>query len=236
MTMHRSVLANSDFVRWTHEAVALLVAHNELGHEQQDATDSYGKPVRRCTLYPGLSCRDHLDAAVDVDVARAEDLVKVPFVELCPNSWLVAPTGEVTQLTEDEQFSPTKLRERAEKVQKGLGKALPREAFPRMKDLIEKADAAAEEERWKDALSRLAELLAPVKEPHASLVALVKARLEDLDGDVAYDFEDLRDDAKCPPAEKRKQLDALRVALDVKVLGARVPTHDALVEWLAANP
>lgn len=236
MTMHRSVLENSDFVRWTHEAVALLVAHNELGHEQEEGTDSYGKPVKRCTLYPGLSCRDHLDAAVDVDVARDEELVQVPFVELCPNTWLVSPTGETTQLTDDEQFSASKLREKADKLQKTLGKALPRDAYPRMKDLLEKADAAAEEERWKDTLSRLAELLAPVKQPHASLLMLVKARFEDVDGDVGYVFEELRDDAKCPAAEKRAKLDALRLALDVEVLGARVPTHAAITAWLAANP
>jgi hypothetical protein len=232
--MHRSVLSDDGFVRWTHEAVALLVAHNELGHEEQRTTDSYGNAVRRCTLYPGLACRDHLDAAVDVDVARDEELVKVPFVELCPNTWLVAPGGEVTALTEEEQFSAAKLRARADKLQQTLGKALARDAFPRMKDLLEKADAAAEEERWKDALSRLAELLAPVKEPHASLVALVRARLDDIDGDAGCDFEDLRDDAKVPAAEKRKRLEDLLAALDVEVLGARVPTHAATKAWLAA--
>lgn len=233
--MHRSVLENQDFVRFTHEALALLVAHNELGHEETRETDSYGEEARRCSLYPGLSCRDHLDAAVDVDVARDEELVKVPFVELCPNTWLVSPTGEVSQLTEEEQFSPAKVRSRVEALQKTLGKPLSPDAFPRMQDLLAKSDAAAEEERWKDALTHLSSLLAPVKEPHAALLALVRARLEDVDGDAVYDFEDLRDDPKLPVAEKRARLATLRDALDVEVLGARVATHAAIQAWLAAN-
>ena len=46
--MYRSVLENKDFIRWSHESVALLVAHNEIGHEEKREKDSYGKDVKRC--------------------------------------------------------------------------------------------------------------------------------------------------------------------------------------------
>src|SRR5688572_12330485 len=116
--MYRSVLDNKDFIRWSHEAVVLLVAHNELGHEEKKEADSYGNPVKRCTLYPGLTCFEHLDAAVDIDNARGDGLIKVPFLELCPNTWLVLPTGEVKQVTEEDQFAAGKIRAQVETLQK----------------------------------------------------------------------------------------------------------------------
>jgi len=231
--MYRSVLDNKDFIAWSHEGVILLVAHNELGHEEKKETDSYGKEVRRCTLYPGLCCRDHLDAAVDVDNARGDDLVKVPFLELCPNTWLVAPTGEATQVVEEEQFVAGKIRERAEALQKTLGAAVPIKAYAGLKDLAAQADLAIEEDRYTDALTHLAALGKSVKVPHAALKALIEARLTSIDEDVAYEFEDARDDAKLAAADKRAKIEKLLAAIDIEVLGARLPSHAAMKAWCA---
>jgi hypothetical protein len=231
--MYRSVLAHKDFIRWSHEGVVAFVAHNELGHEELKETDSYGQEVRRCTLYPGLACRDHLDAAVDIDNARGDDLVKVPFLELCPNTWLVAPTGEVTQVPETSQFDPKKIQEQVAALQKTLGDAVPTKAWPGMQDLATKADAALEEDRFQEGLLHLAALGKVVKEPHAAFKAFVQERLDDVEEDVAYAFEDLRDDAKLPAVDKRTKIEALLAAVDVEVLGARVPVHGAMKAWLA---
>lgn len=231
--MYRSVLEHKAFIRWSQEGVIALVAHNELGHPETKATDAYGKEVTRCTLYPGLTCREHLDVAVDIDNARGDDLVKVPFIELCPNTWLVAPTGEVTQVPETSQFEPARIQEQVEALQKALGAAVPTKAYPALADLATKADLALEDDRFQEGLLHLAALGKAVKEPHASLKAFIQERLTDVDEDVAYAFEDVRDDAKLPAAEKRTRIETLLASVDVEVLGARVPTHAAMKAWLA---
>ena len=202
-------------------AVVLLVAHNERGHEEKAETDSYGKPVKRCSLYPGLACGDHVDAAVDIDTAREDGLIKVPFIELCPNTWLVAPTGEVTQVTEEEQFVAGKVRERVEALQKTLGASVAGKAYATLEDSAVKADEAIEASRYREALAHLATLGKAVKEPHASLKTFVGDRLASIDKYVTYDFEEARDNAKLPAAEKRTQITQLLEIVDVEVLGAR---------------
>ena len=233
--MHRSVLADKGFIRFSDEALVLLMAHNELGHAEARETDVEGNEVRRCSLYPGLACRDHLDAAVDIDTARADDLVKVPFLELCPNTWLVAPTGVVTQVTEEEQFDPAKVRERVEALQKELGKALPLKALPELVSLLEKAEANLDEKKWREGLGGLAALAAMAKEPHASLKALITGHFDEAEEDVRFDFEDLRDDKKLAAPAKRERIAALLASIDVKVLGAHLPVRAAMETWLAAH-
>ena len=46
--------------------------------------------------------------------ARDEDLVRVPFIELCPNTWLVTPLGEAIRVEEKDQFVPKSIRERVD--------------------------------------------------------------------------------------------------------------------------
>lgn len=231
--MHRSVILNKDFIAWSHDALVCFIAHNELGHPEEEATDSYGNKVKRCTRYPGLECRDHIDAAVDIDTARGEGLVKVPFLELCPNTWLVAPGGEVTQVPETSQFTTGKVKDQVEALQKELGPAVSAKAWPALKEHAEKAQAALDDDQWKDALTHLAAMGASVKSPHASLRTWIEAGLTDVQEDATCTFEDLRDDKRLPEAEKRAKVEALLASLDVAVLGARVPLHATITTWLA---
>lgn len=236
--MHRSVLKDRDFIRWANESLVVFVAHAEMGHEQTEEPGPYDQPVRRCTLYPGLACRDHVDASVDVDNARGDDLVKVPFLELCPNTWLVAPTGEVTPVEEKDQFLPAKVREAAEAVQKAAGTARSPKDFEAMAPVLAKADDALDAGRWREGLGRLADLEAlgtpkGEKAPPAALRALIDARLASVEEDAAYDFEEARDDRKATPEAKRERIARIRDALDVVVLGSRVPTHAAAAAYLA---
>ncbi len=231
--MYRAVLTNKDFVRWANEHVVLLVAHNEMLHDEDEVKGAGGDVTKECSIYPGLRCRDHVDAAVDIDNARGEDLIAVPFLELCPNTWLVAPTGEVTQVAEEEQFVAGKVRERIEALQKTLGAPQSEKAWPALRDLVAKADVALDAESWKDALTHLAALEAKVKPLHASLKALIQARLDAVEEHVATLFEDLRDDGKLPASDKRDRIQRLRADVDVAVLGGKVPSHAAMTDWLA---
>jgi hypothetical protein len=233
--MHKAVLVNKDFITWSHDALVCFVSHNELGHAAEEGTDSYGDPVKRCSLYPGLTCRDHIDAAVDVDTARGDGLVKVPFIELCPNTWLVAPGDEVTQVPETSQFTVGKIKEQVEALQRTLGPAVPVKDWPALREHAVKAQAALDDDAWKDALTHLAAMGASVKSPHASLKAWIDAGLQDVEEDATLAFEDLRDDKRLAASDKRTKVQALHASLDVEVLGARVPVCATIQSWLAAR-
>lgn len=232
--MYRSVLENKDFIRWSHEAIVLFVAHNELGHEEKKETGPDGKEVKRCTLYPGLACDDHVGAAVDIDNARGDGMVKVPFLELCPNTWLVLPTGEVKQVSEEDQFVASKTREQVEKAQKDLGASLPAKRFAELQASVVAADEAIDKDLHREALTHLAALGKAVPKPHAALRDLVAERLATVEKHVTWAFEEVRDDEKATAAEKRERVGKLLATVDVEVLGARPDCHGVLKAWLDA--
>ena len=86
-------------MKWADESVVVLVSHNELGHEELEVEED-GKTIKKCPLYPGLTCRQHLDIAVATDNSRDETLPVIPFVRLHPNSFLVLPTDKVEAIAE----------------------------------------------------------------------------------------------------------------------------------------
>ncbi len=119
------MLTSKAFIKWADQNVVVLLSHNELGHEEIEDPNQTGKDNTRCPLYPGLSCRDHLNIAVETDNSRDETLPVVPFVELCPNSWLIAPDGKVHRIEEKDQFASKSIQKHTAALQKELGEALP---------------------------------------------------------------------------------------------------------------
>jgi len=233
---YQGVLTQKSFIRWADEHVVVMVVHNQLGHEQRETADADGNVVRECELYPGMTCRQHVDAAVDVDNAREEELVRVPFLVLCPNTWLVRPTGEVEQVAEEDQFASARIQAHAARMQKELGPALSRADFVRLDETMRRGDAALEEERWAEALAAWAAVEGLVKRPHAALVAQIDRRLAALDEEVRLHFEGLSEpgprDTRTE-AERLAAVDALVAALDRTVLGKRVPVEAAMRAWRA---
>ena len=211
------------------------MAHNELLHEAVEVEGEDGEKTTACPLYPGLRCRDHLNAAVDVDNARAEGLVRVPFVELCPNTWLVLPTDEVVPVAEKDQFVPAAIQKQAKAVQARLGKSLPASTWAQVRPVLERAEAAVEEETWKTVLETLAGLEKLVPEPHPAFVRLLAPRLETVGEMVGFDAEDLLAEAT-PTAEQRAAAQALLAEVDVAVYGKHLPVRDALHAWLRQHP
>ena len=59
----------------------ILIAHNEMGHDEEEVKGEDGETVSMCSLYPGMTCRQHVDISVEVDNSREEVLPKVEFVE-----------------------------------------------------------------------------------------------------------------------------------------------------------
>lgn len=211
--------------------MVVLVAHNELLHDAIETRGADGGIVRACPLYPGLACRDHLNAAVDIDNARSEDLVRVPFVELCPNTWLVLPNDEVVSVTEKDQFTPAAIQKQVRGIQKTLGTALPQAVFEKVGPLLEKAEKASDEEDWRAVLTTLAGLEKVVPTPHASFDRLLAAPLETVEEMVRFDAEDLLA-SDAPTAEEKAAAVALLEQVDVAVYGTYLPIRDALRGWV----
>jgi len=184
-----------------------------------------------CPLYPGLTCREHVDAAVDIESTRDEDLVAVPFIKLCPNSWLVPPVGAVERIPEDEQFSVGKVEALVKKMQATLGASLGTEVFGQVKNALGQADQAIEDEAWTRSLRALAGLAVHVKKPHKALRRLIDARLAGIEEQVGWVFEDAREGDE-PLAARKAVVAALVKALDVKVYGAEPKPRAAMRAWL----
>ena len=209
----------------------MLIAHNELGHDPVEAKGYDGTVERRCPLYPGMTCREHVDAAVDIESTRDEDLVTVPFIELCPNSWLVPPTGEPIRIAEADQFSPAKIRKQVEGLQKPWGAVVAAEAYAQVVNALEAAEAATDDEAWTKALRALAGIATHVPKPHAALKALVAKRMAAIDEPVGWAVEEIVEGSE-PVAARVKAMQALRAAVDVAVYGERLPALKAIDAWL----
>ncbi len=208
-----------------------MIAHNELGHDPVDGKDYDGKPVRMCPLYPGMTCRDHTDAAVDIDTAKGEGLTRVPFIELCPNSWLVPPVGEPVRIPEAEQFVAGKVEASVKKLQKTLGPSLAKTVVGQVKNALGAADKAIDDEAWTKSLEALAGIAAHVKKPHKALEGLIGSRLEAVAEQVEWAFEDARDGDE-PIAERMDVVAKLIKALDVSVYGKEPKPRAAMQAWL----
>jgi len=213
----------------------VFIVHNERGHDPVEEKGYDGKKVRNCPLYPGMTCRDHCDAAVDVDAPRDEALTKVPFIELCPNSWLVPPHGEPVQIAEADQFVAKKVEKDIAAMQEKLGSSLEAKVYREVENAFRSFDAAIEEEAYGKAVRALAAIEAVVKKPHAALQKFVDGHLEELEDEVRWQFEDAvevgaNDDT--PMKERVAAVEAYVKALDTAVYGKRLPSLEAMKAWL----
>jgi hypothetical protein len=178
-----------------------------------------------------MTCREHVDAAVDLETDRDDNLVPVPFIELCPNSWLVPPHGKPIRIAEADQFVAGKIEAQVEKLQKELGAALSLEAHGQIVNALGQADAAIEAEAWAKSLQALAGIARHAKQPHAGLEALIAARLAEITEQVGWVFEDAQEGDE-PLAERVKTVHALTKALDVAVFGTKLEILKTMQAWL----
>lgn len=212
----------------------MLIAHNELGHDPVETKGYDGKTERRCPLYPGMTCRQHVDAAVDIESTRDADLVTVPFIELCPNSWLVPPVGEPIRIPEKDQFSPAKIRARVVTLRGTWGPVVSKAAHDQVVNALGQAEAATDDDDFGKALKALQGLAAHVAEPHAALKALVARRMAAIDEPVRWALEDLVE-ADGPLEARLTAMRALRASVDVTVYGEPLPALAAIDAWLAKH-
>jgi hypothetical protein len=226
------VLTNKGFIDWATEHVVVLVGHNDMGHEPVEEEGEDGTPREVCPLYPGLTCRQHRDLVVDLNNSRFEELPRVEFVSLQPNSWLVSPRLEVRRIVEEDQFTAGKIEAAAEALQKELGAPLPLARHRKMKAHLEAAESAGAKRDWKAAVAALAAFAkdaADVPEPLALLlpdaVAMLNVKVEEA-------FLVLRDGAE-DAATRTKAVKALRAAASGRIGTETLPVLADVDAWLA---
>jgi len=185
-----------------------------------------------------MTCQEHCDASVDIDLARGEGLIKIPFIELCPNTWLVVPDGEPERIPEEDQFTVEKVEARIKAMRKTLGAALSHERYVQIRNAFGQADRAFDEDAWQKALQALAGIESLVPAPHASLKRLIDTRLEDLEEQVRWEYEDAttvgrRD--KTPMGERLAAVRKLIERVDVRVYGKDLPLLAEMRAWVQAH-
>ena len=222
------MLTNKKFIKFAKDNLVVLIVHNERGHDAVEEKGYDGKTVPMCPLYPGMTCRDHCDAAVDVDAPRDENITKVPFIELCPNSWLVPPQGEPVQISEEDQFVAKKVQGEIEKMRKSLGSTLEAKVYREIVNAFAFFESAVEDEAYEKAVRALAGVETLAKKPHKALMALVEQRLEELEDELRWQFEDAievgaKDDT--PMSERVATVKSYVKALDVAVYGKHAPDY-----------
>ncbi len=168
---------------------------------------------------------------MDLESTRDEALVPVPFIKLCPNSWLVPPTGSPIRITEEDQFSPAKIRKQVEALRKTLGASVSSAHVDQVKNALGQAEAASEDDAWGKSLQALAGLAKFVPKPHPALQALVGKRLAQIDEAVAWALEEF-DEGEEALDVRRKGVQALLKRVDVAVYSKRLPVVETLNAWL----
>ena len=181
-----------------------------------------------------MTCRQHLDIAVQTDDSRDETEPVVPFIELLVNSWFIAPDDKVHRIEEEDQFSASSIKKQAAALQKSLGAALSRKAYAAVVPQVEAAQKAMEAEEWRKALTAWAQVREAIKKPGKGLLALIQRHLDEISEDIDYEFEEAREGEE-PLAERRKLVRALLDSIDVKVAGTYLPIHEQLEAWLQST-
>ena len=225
------MLTNKGFMKWADESVVVLVSHNELGHEELEVEED-GETLKKCPLYPGLTCRQHLDIAVATDNSRDETLPVIPFVRLHPNSFLVLPTDKVEAIAEEDQFSASAIKKQVGVFQKAAGKAMDRGTWLEIETHMTSVRTAIDEETWLEALQHWAAAWKKVKKPPTSMQALLDKHLTLIHEEVEFLFEEYRDDTKSPKAERVAGVQELIESVDVKVGEREVPILATMKAWL----
>ena len=128
------------------------------------------------------------------------------------------------------------MTKKTKKVQKELGKAVSTKGSEKLVAQAKAALAALDDESWRDALERLAALQGAIAKPGEGLRAWIGRRLEYVDEEVGFLFEDAAEDEDLGRAEKHRAILALFRSVDVKVGAAYVPCRDKMARWLKDHP
>ena len=238
------VFDNDDFATWANENVVCVVGHNgsvskEPDHSPIEETDSKTKEKKGgiCPRYHGLLCEEHQKVASDARTG-GEDLPKVPDANGVPNTWLITPSGEVTEIKGNEKMNGKALVESLTAALKKLDpKPVPYKKWQEYTKSFADGDKAVEEGKWKVALAAYGKVDADAKKLTKPLAEKLKARLDAANAKVVARLDEIKGGTE-DDAGKAKLLKALRADVGQKFSTGTLPAvatlDDAIKEMASA--
>lgn len=225
------MLEKDDFVAWANENVLVVVGHSEAAHAF-DEVEEGGEKVKRCKLYPGLTCAQHEQVSRDAHAGEG-GLPRIESKSGVPNSWLVSPSGEVREIDGADQQSPSKIIAASEAFQKEVGKHLTRKKYEALREDLAKGDAKAQEGAFKDALAAYGKVEKDLKKLPEGMASAVQERLDALDAKVREALDAIKAGDEDPAAKTKAARELERqVSTRLKSTGGFLPVKDEIAAYL----
>jgi hypothetical protein len=224
------VLENKKFYEWANENVLVVVGHTQAEHEFEEVDGEGGEKVKNCKLYVGLTCAQHEAAAQDCH-SGAGDLPKIEQKSGVPNSWLVAPTGEIREIEPGEQQVVSKIIDAAEAWQKDLGKFLTAKKYEDCQEDLATGDAALEKKDFKGALKVFAKIEKDEKKLPEPMVASVAKRIEAVNEAVRAALEELKG-SEADAESRLKEARQLSSQVSLRLKSGYLPVKEELEAFI----
>ena len=240
------VFDNDDFATWANENVVCVVGHNgsvskEPDHNPIEETDAKTKEKKSgiCPRYHGLLCEEHQKVSSDAR-SGAEEMPKIPDANGVPNTWLITPSGDVTEIKGNEKMNGKALIESLTASLKKLDpKPVPYKKWQEYTKSFADGDKAVEEGKWKVALAAYGKVDIDAKKLTKPLAEKLKAKLDATNAKVVAKLDEIKAGGE-DAAGKLKAVKALRADVGQKLSTGTLPVvttiDDALKEMAAAAP
>ena len=230
------VFGKDDFVAWANENIVLAVGHNGATHGEDhkpvDQTDPKTKETHSvCPKYFGLTCEEHQKVHGDAH-NPPEGLPKIPEAKGVPNTWIVNPAGEVTEIEGADKDNPKAITDKVTAMLKTASpKPVPYKKWQEYVKAFADADKAVEDGKLRDALAILVKVDADAKKLTKGLADKWKAKVDAVNAKAAAKFEEAKA-GSLDAAAKAKAVKALRADVGTKVSTGSLPVVADLDAWL----
>ena len=222
------MLENKKFVAWANENLVVVIGHTQEDHPTE-YEDAKGKMQPGCPLYKGMSCEEHRAIPREC-MSPPEGFPAVKSTNMMPNSWLVSPSGEVTQIASADQQSAGKIEEIVMESQKEAGKHLTWKKYSKHLESFEASDAALRDGKLKDAIKALMKVEKVAKKLPEGMQAEVGARVDGINAKAVEAFEEIK--AGEDTAAALKAANKLKNEVGARFKRGYLPVVDEIKTWI----
>ncbi|MDF1701755.1 MAG: hypothetical protein P1V36_11420 [Planctomycetota bacterium] len=222
------MLENKKFVAWANENLVVVVGHTQEDHPTE-YEDAKGKKQPGCPLYRGMTCEEHRAIPREC-MTGGEGIPTVKSTNMMPNSWLVTPGGEVTQIPSADQQSAGKIEEIVMEAQKAAGKHLTWKKYGKYLESFEASDGALREDKLKEAIKALQKVEKDSKKLPAGMQAQVTTRVDAINAKAVEAFEALK--AGEDVAAAMKAANKLKTQVGARFKRGYLPVVAEIKAWL----
>jgi hypothetical protein len=227
------VLENKKFVAWANENIVVVIGHSDKNHPAE-IEDDKGKKTPGCPLYVGMTCDQH-QAIPRECMSPPEGLPAVKSTNMMPNSWLVTPDGEVSQIPSADQRAAGKIEELIEALQKDAGKHLSYKKYRGYLDSFEASDTALRDDKMKVAIKALKKVEKDTKKLPDGMKAEVSKRFEAINAKAVEQLETIKAGAAAggdQAAAGIKAANALKNQVSARFKVGYLPVVAQIKAWL----